>query len=75
MVKARLGNKDGSDTYFFGLSEGNIKRLRMGEPIVVDMQEMGGPANCKIAIAWGPTEEKIVSDMRAAGLQWPEKVQ
>jgi hypothetical protein len=41
MVKAKLTGDGGKTLLLFGLSEVNIRRLKAGEPIKVDLTEMG----------------------------------
>jgi hypothetical protein len=55
----------------FGLSEGNIRRLRKGEPIMVNLKEMGLPGG-KIVIMWGPTEREMYAQIRDLGMIGPE---
>ena len=60
MVKARTGDK-----ILFGISDGNIERLRTGQPIRIDMGEMGFP-NVEVLIFYGKDEKalyKIVEPM------------
>ena len=51
MIKARAGN-----ALIFGLSEQNIKLLKQGMPIHIDLKEIG-IANGSITIFYGPTED------------------
>lgn len=46
----------------FGLSEGNLQRLREGKPIHVFGAEMDLPFD--VLIFWGETEEKLVEMMK-----------
>lgn len=57
MIKFRKGNLLG-----FGLSEENIKRLKEGKPILVNLDEMGIP-NCQLAIFYGETEATMVQSL------------
>lgn len=54
MIKAR--NTDGS--IIFGLSDKNIKLLKQGKPIKLNLSEMGLPAQ-EIYIIHGKTEQDI----------------
>lgn len=55
----------------FGLSRENITRLAGGEPIHVNLADMGAP-NMHVVIIFGETEEAIFREMKAAGLFPPE---
>ena len=57
MIKFRAGNKIG-----FGLSEVNIKKLKEGKPISIDMGEMGFPG-ISAMIFYGETEEQMQGDL------------
>ena len=57
MVKFRADGLIG-----FGLSEANVKKLKEGSPISIDMDEMGFPG-IKAMIFYGETEEKIQRDL------------
>jgi hypothetical protein len=60
MIKAKANGINGP-LYIFGLSDGNIERLREGKPIVFDMSSVGGRAGETVCIMWGKTE----ADMKA----------
>lgn len=66
MIKAKGNDEHGNPMYFFGLSEENLRRLRLGQPIRFDLGEMGlkGVA----VIFYGPTEEAMVAQFVEAGL-------
>lgn len=67
MIKALLTAKEGDQSVFlFGLSEGNIERLREGKAIVVDLASMGRPGVGTVVITWGATEEAIFAQIAAA---------
>lgn len=51
MLRARAGR-----AIIFGLTEENIKRLKDGKPIHVDLKEMGMPMG-SLTIFYGPTED------------------
>lgn len=58
MIKAKLNNGD----LVFGLSEENIQRMKKGEPISINLKDMG-LEDRKIMIAYGETEEKLYEAM------------
>ena len=57
MIKFKAGDLIG-----FGLSEGNIQKLKEGKPIAINMQEMG-IENMRIIIMYGKTEQDIQSEL------------
>lgn len=61
-----VGQKDGQKLFGFGLSEGNLERLRKGEPIVVDLAVMGAAGT--VMIFYGRTEEEMARMLTTAGL-------
>lgn len=58
MIKAKLNNGD----LVFGLSAENIKRLKDGQPIVINMKDVGLEER-RIMITYGETEEKLYEKM------------
>lgn len=66
MIKGILkdtGGDNAKDVIFFGLTRNNVNRLMQGEPILVDLAEIGLPSR-KVVIHFGETEEAIVDEMR-----------
>lgn len=61
MLKFSYTNKDGITSYGFGLSERNVKLLKEGKPIVIDLAQMGGQG--KILIFYGKTEQAMGRDI------------
>ena len=57
MIKLAFRDKGrpGTVGYAFGLSEENIKRLKEGQPIKVDLAQMGGTGS--VLIFYGETED------------------
>ena len=68
MIKAKGAFADGTKFMLFGLSEGNIKLLKEGKPILVDLAEIGLPHMGKVFIVYGETEEAITKQFKEAGL-------
>jgi hypothetical protein len=66
MIKARLTTGDGRPLFLLGLSDLNVHRLREKDPILVDLEPLGGPP-VSVAILWGATEQAMVDDLRAQG--------
>jgi hypothetical protein len=67
MIKAKAKSPEGKEILLFGLSEENITRLRMQQPIIVIGEEMGVP-NFDIIIMWGQTEDDIIAELSAANM-------
>jgi len=53
MIKAKGTKQDGSPIYVFGLDAENMQRLRSGEPILVDLTQLGGTG--EVLIYFGET--------------------
>lgn len=67
MIKARAQTQDGRHLIVLGLSEGNLERLRAGQPIYIDLRQMNfqkGDEIGHIAIHYGKTEADLVKAMR-----------
>lgn len=60
MIRARLSN----GTFVFGIDAENVKRLRLGKPIVIDLAELGGTD--KLCIMYGTTMADILREMEEA---------
>ena len=60
MLKARANN-----LLLFGLSEENIRRLKLGKPISIDCHELG--YEIRVVIVYGVTEEAIAQELEEAG--------
>lgn len=72
MIKAAWKDDDGTRVFFFGLSEGNVQRLKEGKPIAVAMSQVGGPSDAMVVIHYGETEDAIVADLKRHGMTLPE---
>jgi len=59
MIRARLSNGD----FLFGLDAENLRRLKKGEPIVVDLGELGGAG--RVLITYGDTLSEIVDEIES----------
>lgn len=69
MIKYK-GECEGKPVYGFGLSEGNLQKLRQGLPIEVDLEPMGGVGF--VHIIYGETEQAILEMFQAAGCIAPD---
>lgn len=61
MIKFRASTDDGF-ILGFGLSEENVKRLKQGKPILIDLDEMGIHGG-KLTIFYGKTEAKMAREL------------
>jgi S-ribosylhomocysteine lyase LuxS involved in autoinducer biosynthesis len=66
MIKFTASTKTGAKLITFGLSDGNLQRLRQSQPILVDLEPLGVPG-VQFMIMWGETEQAIVDALKAAG--------
>jgi len=71
MLRGAYNGDDGRRHFLFGLSDGNLERLRNGQPILIDLGELGG-RDGTVLIFTGRTEEKMVDMLRQRGLIGPE---
>lgn len=58
MIKAKFNNGD----LVFGISAENVKRLKEGQPIVINLKDMG-LEDRKVLITYGETEDDIFKEM------------
>lgn len=59
MVKAKITREDGKPRLIFGITEENVDRLKKGQPILVDLTEMG--VNADIGIFYATDEQGLVA--------------
>lgn len=57
MLKFKAETANRKPLYGFGLSQENVKRLKSGKPIVIDLAEMGGDG--EVMIFYGRTEQEM----------------
>ncbi len=55
MIKFKTTGPDGSPGFGFGLSEENIRRLKAGQPIRINLEDLGMKGT--VVILYGETEE------------------
>jgi hypothetical protein len=60
MIRARMSN----GAFILGLDSVNVERLKHGEPIVVDLSEMGGTDT--VMIMFGATTQAILENLKHA---------
>ena len=58
------GERDGKHLVGFGLSEGNLKKLREGKPILVDLSEMIPGCKMEVLIFYGATEQAMYQEIK-----------
>ncbi len=73
MIKARSNHPTRGPLLLFGLSAENIKRLQSGQPIKINLTEMGMQG--EVLIMYGQTEAAIVEELRQAGIELPDRDQ
>lgn len=62
MIKAKGEDEHGNPVLFLGLSHENLRRLRQGQPIKINLAEMGVAGLTGYAIIfYGKTEEAMVA--------------
>lgn len=66
MIKARA-DLNGRPTVFLGITGENVTRLAAGEPILVDLAELGVP-ELQVVIMYGKTERHIAAEMERHGM-------
>lgn len=59
--------KDGKSFFGFGITDGNIEKLKEGKPIVIDMSSIG-MGDGQMMIFYGPTEQDIIEELQALEL-------
>jgi len=62
MIKALLSTGDGEKVVLLGITPENMVRLMNDEPILVDLAELGLPAQ-KVVIVGGATPELITANI------------
>lgn len=67
MIKAGINDSE-SPFILLGLTEGNVTRLKNGQPIRVSIESCGVNLPGHIGIVYGPTEADIEGQLRQAGL-------
>ncbi len=68
------GSRDGRLFIGFGLSQGNIDRLKEGKPIVVNLEELNLPYHADILILYGETEQSLTDELNSYGVITPETI-
>ena len=67
MIRARLSN----NTFLFGVDAVNVMRLMHGQPLHVDLREMGGTD--RFCIMFGTTYEDVIDEIeKVTGKPMPE---
>jgi len=61
MLKAMMEGADGTKLYVFGLSHGNLDRLREGRPILIEGSEIG--LEGRVLIFAGETEQSMAREL------------
>lgn len=59
MLKAKMTGKDGKPGLILGITMENVKRLKEGQPIKVDLTEMG--LNADLMIFYSTDEQGLIA--------------
>ena len=70
MIKARSVGADGNPLVFLGLTGENVTRLAAGEPILIQLADLGLPS-MQVALMYGKTERHITAQLERLGLLPP----
>ncbi len=68
MIKAKAEGPNGP-VLLFGISEENVKRMMSGNPVAINLAEMG--MHGQILIIYGKTERAIIEELQANGIELP----
>jgi len=52
--------------YAFGLSQGNLNRLRQGKPILINLADIKGKGH--VLIFYGETEQDMLKELKDSGI-------
>jgi hypothetical protein len=64
MIRLRLAGKTpGTTQLLFGLTEGNIKKMKQGQPVSMDLTDMGLPG-VTIGIFYGRDERAMMAELQ-----------
>lgn len=66
MIKGKGEDERGDPVLLFGLSSENLRRLRQGQPIRIDLAKLGMKGEA--LIFYGSTEEAMLVRLRDAGM-------
>jgi hypothetical protein len=66
VIKAKGEDEHGNPVLLFGLSAENLRRLRQGQPIKINLAEMGLTGYA--VIFYGKTEQAMVAHLVQAGM-------
>lgn len=62
MIKALMGKPDGTRVAIFGIDAENVKRMKNGRGLLIDMGEMGLPG-WEVIILYGETLDDIQKEL------------
>jgi hypothetical protein len=74
MIKFVAQGKNGQTIVGLGLSEGNIKRLKQGDPMYFSLEELG-IEGIDVTIVYGETEDAIKADFKKHGISFGEEIE
>lgn len=62
MIKFKTADDKGNVKLGFGISEENVRLLKQGKPILINLREMG--IDAEVMIFYGKTEKDILNDIK-----------
>lgn len=74
MIKTLINAPNGTKIVGLGLSEGNIQKLKSGQPVYLHLDELG-IEGIDVLIHYGKTEEAIITEFQEKGLMPNDEVQ
>lgn len=75
MLKGVGTMASGERVIVLGISEENVRRLRLRQPIRVDLEDLGLPGQGIIVLMWGDTERSILIELETVGIKIHDRSQ
>lgn len=72
MIKFTMRKRNGRRVFGMGLSDVNVDRLKRGQPILVQLDQLDEAFPAEVVIFHGTTERAIEDKLMAYGLIGPE---
>lgn len=73
MIKTLISKPNGTRVVGLGISEGNVAKLKQGQPIYIHLDELG-IEGVDVLIHYGETEASIMAEFQDKGLIPNERV-
>lgn len=75
MIKGIGSRASGERVILLGISEENVRRLRLHQPIEVDLDDLGLAGEGYIVLMWGDTERSILIELETVGIKLHDRSQ